>query len=401
MHRTTERSRVRVPLRAGLRPSAGLQALMTIVFAAGCLLFAAPNHDTLQAQSYRQRLTSIRSRQSQVQSRLKAIKGDQAEASSQLSAARNKAQQARDRATDAKQHLEEVRSILREVKTELVRTEEELAEERETASVRLLALYQNEQPSYLEVLLNATSFEDFTNRAEISRIIAEKDQEILTELVETEAKLSEQRETLEIAQIEAAQLKQQADAAKAEAEKAEREAQAILAKYQKDRRAAEADYASLEAAAKEMSSFVRSRASSSSGGGSAGSYSGSCAGNLLQPCGGRITSRFGWRIHPILRTRRFHDGVDIAAGAGTTIKASDDGRVIFAGWKGPYGRAVVIDHGSGWSTLYGHCSALYVSTGQTVSRGQRIAAVGSTGWSTGPHLHWTVYRNGRHVNPLG
>ena len=115
----------------------------------------------------------------------------------------------------------------------------------------------------------------------------------------------------------------------------------------------------------------------------------------------RITSRFGWRIHPILRTRRFHDGVDIAAGAGTTIKASDDDRVIFAGWKGAYGRAVVIDHGSGWSTLYGHCSALYVSTGQTVSRGQRIAAVGSTGWSTGPHLHWTVYRNGRHVNPLG
>ena len=393
MHRTTERSRVRVPLRAGLRPSAGLQAVMTIVFAAGCLLYAVPGHDTLQAQSYRQRLTSIRSRQSQVQSRLKAIKGAPAEASSQLSSARNKAQQARDRATDAKQHLEEVRSILREVKTELVRTEEELAQERETASGRLLALYQNEQPSYLEVVLNATSFEDFTNRAEISRIIAEKDQEILTELVETEAKLSEQRETLEIAQIEAAQLKQQADAAKAEAEKAEREAQSILAKYQKDRRAAEADYASLEAAAKEMSSFVRSRASSSSGGGAAGSYSGSCAGNLLQPC--------GWRSHPILRTRRCHDGVDIAAGAGTTIKASDDGRVIFAGWKGPYGRAVVIDHGSGWSTLYGHCSALYVSTGQTVSRGQRIAAVGSTGWSTGPHLHWTVYRNGRHVNPLG
>ena len=372
--------------------------LAKVVIAAGCLLFAAPSHDTLQAQSYRQRLTSIREREREVQRRLSAIKDNQEDASSELASARNKAQQARDRATNARQNLEEVRSILREVKEEAARTEEELAEQRKVASARLLALYQTGQPSYLEVVLNATSFEDFTNRAEMSRVIAGRDHELLTVLVETQNKLAEQRATMEIAQAEAADLTQQADAAKAEAEQAERAAQALVAKYQKDRKAAEADFAALEATEKQIQALIRSQGSSSSGG---GSYSGSCAGNLLQPCSGRISSRYGWRIHPILHTRRFHNGVDIAAPSGTTIKAADDGKVIFAGWKNAYGRTVVIDHGSGWQTMYGHCSSIYVSRGQVVSRGQRIAAVGSTGWSTGPHLHWTVYRNGSTINPLG
>ncbi len=374
--------------------------LLRVVFAAGCLLFAAPSHDTLQAQSYRQRLTSIREREREVQRRLSAIKDNQADASSDLAGARNKAQQARDRAANARQNLAEVRSILHEVKEELTRTEAELVDQREAACARLVALYETGQPSYLEVVLNATSFEDFTNRAEISRIIADQDHELLTALVETQDKLTEQRATLEVAQAEAAELKKQADAAKGEAEAAEREAQALVAKYRNDRKSAEADFAALEAAEKQMAALIRSSASSSSGGGSS-SYSGSCAGNLMRPCGGRISSPYGWRIHPILHTRRFHNGVDIATSAGTTIKAADDGKVIFAGWKGAYGRAVIIDHGSGWATMYGHCSAIYVSRGQVVTRGQRIAAVGSTGWSTGPHLHWTVYRNGSTINPLG
>jgi murein DD-endopeptidase MepM/ murein hydrolase activator NlpD len=370
--------------------------LLTLVVVAACLLMS-PGSDTIEAQSTRQRLESIRDRQRQVQSRLAAIKDNQAEASSELGAARNRAQQARDRAASARRNLEEVRAILRDVKADLAQTEEELEGHREAMSQRLVALYEAGQPSYLEVVLNATSFEDFTNRAEFSRIIAGQDQQLLEALVETEAKLAQQRATLEAKQAEAADLKQQADAAKSEAEKAEREAEALVAKYRNDRKAAETDYAALEATEKQIEALIRSQASSS---GSSRGYSGTPTGNFLRPTSGRLTSTYGWRIHPILKTRRFHNGVDIAAPTGTPIVAADAGRVIFAGWKNAYGRTVVIDHGAGWSTMYGHCSSIYVSSGQIVSRGQKIAGVGSTGWSTGPHLHWTVYRNGSSVNPL-
>ncbi len=373
-----------------------MTALFTaLVVAAGLLLI--PGTDTIEAQSYSQRLQNIRNKQREVENRLAAIKENQSEAASELSNARNSAQQARDRAARAEQNLKEVREILRGVKEDLAETEEELDQHQDAMSERLLALYQTGQPSYLEVVLNATSFEDFTNRAEFSRVIASKDQELLDALVETEEKLKQQRATMEVAHAEAKALEQEASAAKAEAEKSEREAEALVEKYRNDRKAAERDYAAMQAAENEIQALIRRQGSSSTRG---GGYSGTCAGNLLQPCGGRISSRYGWRIHPILKTRRFHNGVDIAAPSGTPIKASDAGKVIFAGWKNAYGRTVVIDHGSGWSTMYGHCSRINVSRGQVVSRGQTIAAVGSTGWSTGPHLHWTVYRNGSSVNPL-
>jgi murein DD-endopeptidase MepM/ murein hydrolase activator NlpD len=119
------------------------------------------------------------------------------------------------------------------------------------------------------------------------------------------------------------------------------------------------------------------------------------------PIPGRLTSNFGWRIHPIYHTRRFHAGVDFGAPLGTAIGAADSGMVIYAGWYGGYGNAVILDHGSGLTTVYGHTSRLYVRVGQLVQKGQTIAAVGSTGLSTGPHLHFEVRRRGQVVNPLG
>jgi murein DD-endopeptidase MepM/ murein hydrolase activator NlpD len=112
-----------------------------------------------------------------------------------------------------------------------------------------------------------------------------------------------------------------------------------------------------------------------------------------------ITSGFGWRIHPIKGYRRFHTGIDFGAAMGTPIYAIAPGRVEFAGERGGYGNAVIVNHGGGKSTLYGHASKLYVKEGQQVTRGQIIAAVGSTGMSTAPHLHFEVRINDKPVNP--
>jgi len=117
------------------------------------------------------------------------------------------------------------------------------------------------------------------------------------------------------------------------------------------------------------------------------------------PVHGRLTSGFGSRFHPILGYHRFHAGMDLAAAAGTPIVAAADGKVVSAGWAGGYGRAVAIVHASGIETKYGHMSRIAAFAGEMVRRGQVIGYVGSTGLSTGPHLHFEVLKNGRPVNP--
>ncbi len=115
---------------------------------------------------------------------------------------------------------------------------------------------------------------------------------------------------------------------------------------------------------------------------------------------GCITSRFGLRVHPVSRSKRLHAGLDIAVPAGTPVKACRDGKVILARNAGGYGKLVIIDHGNGLTTRYGHNSVLSVKPGQRVARGQVIARSGSTGLSTGPHLHFEVRKNGSAVNPV-
>lgn len=120
---------------------------------------------------------------------------------------------------------------------------------------------------------------------------------------------------------------------------------------------------------------------------------------LKWPVSGRISSPYGWRTHPIYGNRSFHTGIDIAAPSGTTIKAARKGTVLAAEYNGAYGLMVLIDHGDSIATLYAHASKVYVRAGQKVDTLEKIAAVGSTGWSTGPHLHFEVRSNGQHTNP--
>ncbi len=121
---------------------------------------------------------------------------------------------------------------------------------------------------------------------------------------------------------------------------------------------------------------------------------------FMWPLQGRISSGYGWRTHPITKVRHFHAGLDIAAPRGTPIKAAAAGKVATAGFLGAYGLAVVIDHGSGYSSWYGHCSKLLVRAGETVKAGQQIALVGSTGRATGPHLDFRIKIGEYAINPL-
>jgi len=130
-----------------------------------------------------------------------------------------------------------------------------------------------------------------------------------------------------------------------------------------------------------------------------GAYAG---GSMTWPCPSSktISSYYGNRLHPILKKYKMHTGIDISAKQGASIVAANKGTVIMAGWQSGYGYTVVVDHGGGITTLYAHCSKILVSVGQNVKAGETIAKVGSTGMSTGPHLHFEVRKNGATTNPL-
>jgi len=321
-------------------------------------------------------------------------------------AQRNKLQSRQAALADAQSDLRAAASKLRHTQATLavVRKEHKEATERHLVQkkrmeARVLAQFEAGNPSYLEVVLNATDFADFTDRAQMTQVIVERDHSFLDQLLSTRRVLARKKAVL--------QEKEAEEAAQRDVVARQRNEVAIKTELTlenlKDTNAARAnaerELAAFEQASSEVSAMLNRVQSA---GVSGGAYSGNWSGSWLQPVPGYISSPFGWRIHPITHTRRFHDGVDLACGGGTPIHAADKGRVVHAGWFGAYGLAVIIDHGSGMSTLYGHCErgSLRVSGGEVVSRGQVIASVDSTGWSTGDHLHFSVRRYGSPIPPF-
>jgi len=348
-------------------------------------------------RSLRQRLERSNARAAHLESTLRELKSQQAQAHRKLQASEDELASSRRRLSRARARLTEVRKALRNVKAEQERTRKELEAHKAAMSERILAMWRSGQSSYFEVVVNATSFDDFSNRVEFAKLVAEQDEQMLDGLAELRERLASQRATMEIKEREAAELRTKIAGQTAAIEQQTRQVRALSQQVDKDRKQAEREYAEELQAAREVEALIRRVRA---GGASAGAYSGTSDGRFMRPVNGRLTSPFGYRIHPILHVRRFHNGIDLAVSYGTPIHAAAAGRVIYAGWRGALGNAVVIDHGSGWSTVYGHCSSFACSAGQVVSRGEVIARIGSTGRSTGPHVHWTVYHNGQAVNPL-
>ncbi len=345
----------------------------------------------------RNRLSRYLSRESQAKEHLRSIKGEQQQARSGLISAQQQLAQAQARLRETEAQLHKTKQHIAETEQQLAETKTRLGQHEAEMQQYLLALYRTSEPTYLEVVFRATSFEDFVTRAEFTRRLAQRDEDLLTALVsEKQAYESKRAELLVLRARQEdlrAQIKQEQDKTKAQAAAAQRE----LNKVTQDRAAAEQMVAQMQQESRQIEQML---ARLQRGGGQ--SYSGSWSGSLKCPIWNnyRISSRYGWRIHPILHKRRFHEGVDLACPTGTPIHAADKGLVVYAGWRGGFGRTILIDHGSGISTMYAHCSRIAVKKGQTVSLGQVVGYVGTTGLSTGPHLHFGLLKYGRPINPM-
>ncbi|MBP2665348.1 MAG: envC 1 [Firmicutes bacterium] len=263
----------------------------------------------------------------------------------------------------------------------------------QTLHRRIRDIYKNGQVNYLDVLFGAKDFSDFVSRMDILKKILAYDNALLQATKADREALARAKAQLEIDRGKIVELRKQSAAKKALVAERRQERQGVLNAATYERETAERAYRELIETSKQIETMIRKIQSGEKN-------VGGSTGTMLWPAEGEITSPFGWRVHPIFGTQRLHTGIDIGADYGDTVRAADGGVIIHSDWMGGYGNAVIIDHGNGISTLYAHNSQLLVSEGQTVAKGQAISRVGSTGYSTGPHLHFEVRQNGTPVNPL-
>ena len=282
--------------------------------------------------------------------------------------------------------------------TELLqKTEADLKVKNKKLQQRVRDIYINGQISYVDVLFGAKDFADLMTRMDVLKRIIKHDYDLIMKVKEEKATVENTRAQLEKDKAEAEVLVADAQAKKIKVEDKDSEQQVLLDQAIYDRDTSERMYEEIMAASQEVANMIRRSQMSSAG------YSGAPAGagGMIWPISGPITSEFGWRTHPIFGTARFHSGLDIGGDYGMPIYAAASGTVIYAGWISGYGNAVIIDHGGGVTTLYGHNDSLNVSEGENVAQGQVIAMCGSTGNSTGPHCHFEVRENGEPVSPYG
>lgn len=275
---------------------------------------------------------------------------------------------------------------------------------------RVRDIYINGRLSYLDVVIGSKDFSDFANRLEVLKRIIDSDINLISEIKKERAQIEAHKKKLEENRAKLVDLEKAALAKQAEIEQKKAERNVVLQKAQNDRAVAMQAIEELNASSAQISAMLKERqaaraaataaAAQSAGQGSSYTWV-QGTGQLGWPVSGEITSPYGYRVHPIWGTTIYHSGIDIGVDEGTPVHAADSGVIVWSGWMGGYGYAVVIDHGNGLSTLYGHNSELAVDEGQSVSKGQVVAYAGSTGNSTGPHVHFEVRENGDPVDPMG
>ena len=340
----------------------------------------------------------------ELENQKKAAEGEKASLENQLNGILTEMDE-----TKAKIEAKEIE--VREKEEELVQAKIDENDQYESMKKRIKYMYENGNSQFIEILCESKSIGEFLNNAEYITTISQYDRNMLTEFQQIVEAVAEQEEMLktEYAELETLQdsliakqeeLNQLVEGKEEELKQISADLGATQERLAQLKEAAAAAARKQEELARLAKAQAEAQANAGSGGG-AGAAVVSGNGMFTHPCPGysRISSEFGWREAPIAGAGNNHKGMDLAAPTGTPIYAAAAGTVTTARYSNSAGNWVVINHGNGLQTYYMHASALYVSEGQSVSKGQNIAAVGSTGQSTGPHLHFQVMQNGTPVNP--
>ena len=384
---------------------------VVIIFADVRPVKAALTNDSIRAkeaeiEAARQEVTGLKSSKTDVEKLKKELEQSKNDLTAyvtqldqQLSGIQEKIQQYN---TMIIQKEEEIEETTRELEEAIKQQEDQY----EAMKKRIKFMYEKGDTFYLELLFTSGGFSDMTNKADYIESLSRYDRNKLEEYVAT-------KELVQLCKEELEAEKEVLAEAKLAVEEEEANVSALIDQKEQQIVAVTSDISTKEAAIKEYEAMIaqenaeiaalekavaEERARLEAENAKARVYNG---GMFAWPCPGykRISDEYGNRMHPILGVQKFHNGLDMAAPGGTAILAAYDGDVVGAAYNNSMGNYIMIDHWSGLYTIYMHCSALYVSKGQSVTKGQNIAAVGSTGRSTGNHLHFSVRLNGNYVSP--
>ena len=377
---------------------------------------ASASKPTLQ-----QRIEAQRAKQQQIQAQLQQKRGELNTAAARETDLQTQLDQTNSAINNVNAHIDDLAyqeaSTQRKMaanQVQLDAAQRSLQLHDEAFKRRLVDIYENGDMNYLSVLLEAKSFADFSERWEDLRLLIASNERAVRERKEAQQRVAAVQRDLERTKVLLAQQQAEQERAKAQLAGLADERRNLVAVADQQRRSKAYEVAQLdELSANEEAELeqlvqerqrqleaereAQRRAAGIAGVMPPANESG--PGSFSWPVTGTITSPYGWRSNPFGGSPDFHPGMDIAAPMGTTVTAAASGTVILAQWYGGYGNFIMLDNGGGYSTGYGHLSHIYVSVGQQVQRGQAIGAVGSTGHSTGPHLHFEVRINGKTVDP--
>lgn len=313
--------------------------------------------------------------------------------------------------TEMTEKIDEYNQLIEDKEAEIQQAELDLEEAEETQKnqyeamkKRIKFLYETGDTLYVEMILSAGSFSDMINKADYVEMLSEYDRNKLdeyvaaTEYVEAcKEELEAEKEVLDEAKKDVEVEQENVNELLAEKEQQVNQVSAEISDKEAEIKAYENDIATMNAEVASLEKAIEAEIAALEAS-SQRQYNG---GKFAWPCPSytRISDDYGNRIHPTLGVEKFHNGIDLAAPYGSAVLAAYDGDVAAAGYSSTMGNYIMINHGSGILTIYMHCSALYVSKGQSVTKGQKIGAVGSTGRSTGNHLHFSVRQNGSYISP--
>ena len=400
--------------------------LLSLVSSALIMLVSAASSTEIKNE-----LTALRAKQAEIQKQSDALEKQIAENKTQTQTIVSQKADIDQQMEMSRQKIENLNAQIQQYNLLIAEKQNELddavtREESLTAQykARLRSMEETGSVSYWSILFKASSFADLLDRVDMIREIAASDQLMMEQLSEATKKVETERTELEAEKHELEQTETELAAEQASLEEKRAEADKLILQMQAEYDAlsdeflaAEKDEAAVreqikktetsyfnalaaeQAAAAAAAAANQNNGSSSSGSGSSGSSSSSGFRFPLAYSTG-VTCAYGPRIHPINGNKSFHYGVDLAAGMGTEIYATKSGTVTGATYGEANGYYVTINHGDGYSSIYAHMTNYVVSVGDTVKQGQLIGYVGTTGWSTGPHLHFEILLNGSNVNPM-